>query len=96
MMAKKKSSICVEVLYCFEALSGLRINLGKSGLVAIGDVDDVDDLANILGCRVASLPMKYLGLLLGASYKSTSIWIGVWMEEIVFVKGCTFNSFNST
>jgi hypothetical protein len=95
MMAKKESSICVEVLYCFEAPSGLRINLGKSGLVAIGDVDDVDDLTNILGCRVASLPMKYLGLLLGASYKSTSIWIGVWMEEIVFVKGRTFNSFNS-
>jgi len=34
-------------------------------------------LANLLGCRVASLPMTYLGLQLGASYKSTSIWNGV-------------------
>jgi hypothetical protein len=34
-------------------------------------------LAHLLGCRVASLPMTYLGLPLGASYKSVSIWNGV-------------------
>jgi hypothetical protein len=58
----------------FEAASGLRINLGKSEIVLIGGVEDVERLANLLGCRVASLPMTYLGLPLGASYKSTSIW----------------------
>jgi hypothetical protein len=30
-----------------------------------------------LGCRVGSLPMTYLGLPLGASYKSVSTWKGV-------------------
>jgi hypothetical protein len=36
-------------------------------------VEDVDRLAHLLGCRVASLPLTYLGLPLGASYKSVSI-----------------------
>ena len=35
------------------------------------------ELANILGCNVAALPMKYLGLPLGATYKATSMWNGV-------------------
>jgi hypothetical protein len=40
-------------------------------------VEDVDNLAHILGCRVTSLPMTYLGLSLGASFKATSILNGV-------------------
>jgi hypothetical protein len=65
------------ILLCFEAVSGLRVNLGKSELVAIGEVDNIGELANILGCNVAALPMKYLGLPLGAAYKATSLWNGV-------------------
>jgi hypothetical protein len=34
-------------------------------------------LGSILGCRVATLPLKYLGLPLGASYKAKHIWDGV-------------------
>ena len=59
---------------CFEAVTRLKINLANSKLVPVGDVVDVEGLASIFGCRVASLPMKYLGLLTGASYKATSIW----------------------
>jgi hypothetical protein len=40
-------------------------------------VDDVEGLAQLLGCRVTSLPMTYLGLPLGVSYKAVSIWNGV-------------------
>jgi hypothetical protein len=58
-------------------VSGLKINLGKSKLVPIGEVDDVESLAHILGCRIGSLPMSYLGLPLGALFKSLSIWNGV-------------------
>jgi hypothetical protein len=65
------------IFLCFEAASGLRINLGISEVVPIGAVEDVDRLAHLLGCRVASLPLTYLGLPLGASYKSVSIWNGV-------------------
>jgi hypothetical protein len=62
---------------CFEAVSGLRINLGKSELVHIGEVDGMESLAHILGCRIGSLPMTYLGLSLGVLFKSLFIWNGV-------------------
>jgi hypothetical protein len=58
---------------CFETVSGLKINLAKSELVLVGNVD-VDGLADILGCVVASLPLKYFSLLLGASFNAKSIW----------------------
>jgi hypothetical protein len=50
------------------------VNLGKSEMVAVGDVGNIGTLAAFLGCRVAGLPMKYLGLPLGAAYKAASIW----------------------
>ena len=34
----------------------------------------MEDLAQILGCQTASLPMKYLGLPLGATFKAKLIW----------------------
>ena len=46
----------------------------KSEMVPIGEVDDVHALAEILGCRVGTLPMSYLGMPLGASHNSPSIW----------------------
>jgi hypothetical protein len=62
---------------CFEAVSGLKINLAKSKLVPIGLINNIEGLARILGCRVSSLPMKYLGLPLGASFKAKPIWNGI-------------------
>jgi hypothetical protein len=74
--AKQIQHLCC-IFLCFEAASGLRINLGKLEIVPIGEVKDVEQLAQLLGCQVASLPMTYLGLLLGASYTTISIWNGV-------------------
>jgi hypothetical protein len=48
-----------------------------SNLIPVGNVDQMEWLDRILGCGVAILPMKYLGIPLGASYKSTHIWEGV-------------------
>ena len=62
------------ILVRFEEVSGLRINLGKSELVPIGVVHNMDVLVEMLGCRQSSLPLKYLGLLLGAKFKELSIW----------------------
>jgi hypothetical protein len=56
---------------------GLRFNSGKLEIVPIGALEDVEGLAHLLGCQVASLPMTYLGLPLDASYKFVSIWNGV-------------------
>jgi hypothetical protein len=60
------------LLLSFEAVSGLKINLAKSVMVPVGYVDNMGDLACILGCGVSSLPIKYLGLLLGAPFKAKS------------------------
>jgi hypothetical protein len=57
----------------FEDVSDLKINLAKSELVAMGNVENVVGLAGILGCSVSFLPLKYLGLPLGASYKAKYI-----------------------
>ena len=62
------------VLIWFEAVSGLKINLGKSELVAVGDVRNMEVLVAVLGCNQGFLPMKYLGLPLGAKFKDKSIW----------------------
>ena len=45
-----------------------------SEMVPIGEVDNVHALVDILGSRVGSLPMSYIGKPLGAPYKSLSIW----------------------
>ena len=52
----------------------MKVNVGKIEIVPIGEVNNLDALANILQCRVGSLPMKYLGMPLGTSYKAASIW----------------------
>jgi hypothetical protein len=53
------------------------MKLAKLELVPAGNVEDVTELAGILGCGVVSLPLKFLGLLLGASKKAKHIWDGV-------------------
>lgn len=62
---------------CFEAVSELKINLSRSEIILVSEVDGVESMASILWCRVALLPMKHLGLPLGVSYKSTFIWSGI-------------------
>ncbi|RVW63201.1 putative ribonuclease H protein [Vitis vinifera] len=53
------------ILLWFEAASGLRINLAKSEIIPVGEVDEIEELAVELGCKVGSLPSQYLGLPLG-------------------------------
>ncbi|XP_035551431.1 uncharacterized protein LOC118349840 [Juglans regia] len=42
-------------------------------MVPVGSVNNIKQLANTLGCKVASLPMEYLGLPLGAASRAISI-----------------------
>ena len=55
-------------------MSGLRVNLSKSALIPAGDVPNVHVLTRFFGCGVDHLPSSYLGLPLGAPYKSIEIW----------------------
>ena len=61
------------LLLNFQAVTGLKVNVHKSEMVPIGEVDDMYALAKILGCKVGKLPMFYLGMSLGASHNSPSI-----------------------
>lgn len=84
-LKEKKKSIDVRVLLeyqynlghifpCFEAILGLKVNLRKSVLVAVGEVLHQKELAGILNCDISFLPLTYLRLPLGASFKSKAIW----------------------
>ena len=72
--------ICLVLLW-FEAVSGFKINLGKSELVHVGQVYSIELLVDVLGCKLGLLPMRYLGLPLGAKFKEKSIWNPI-MEKV--------------
>ena len=70
--------------------------MGKLELVPVGSVPNVEELAGVLGCKVAGLPMSYLGLPLGASFKNLAIWNGIikkmeqrlaWWKRMFLSKG---------
>ena len=65
------------LLMCFEAISRLSINLEKSELIPVGMVENVEGLALEFGCKVGALPSSYLGLPLGALFRSVVAWDGV-------------------
>jgi hypothetical protein len=65
------------IFLLFEAASRLKVNLAKLVLIPMGNVQQVDYLASILGCEVATLPFEYLGLPFGAPNNATHIWDGV-------------------
>jgi hypothetical protein len=48
-------------LYCFEWMSGLKINYHKSEVVAFGVDDDTQTaIANMLNCKVGNMPLKLM------------------------------------
>jgi len=62
------------ILTIFEGISGLHVNWQKSCLFPVNQVNDMQGLADNLGCQVASLPTKYLGMPLGAKNKKLEVW----------------------
>ena len=61
----------------FEAASGLRINLAKSELIPVGEVEDIEVMTVELGCKVGDFPVKYLGLPLEPITKPCLCGMGV-------------------
>ena len=61
----------------FEALLGLKVNMEKSELIPIGRVENVGELADEYGYKVGNLPSTYLGMPLGAPFKSIGVWDGI-------------------
>lgn len=58
----------------FELVSSLKISLEKNELISIGRVENINEFANKLSCRVNNLSFKCLGIPFGAYFKSTPIW----------------------
>ena len=65
--------LCMMFIW-FKVGTSLKINLGKSKLVPIGVVHNIELLLTVLGYKQGILPMKYLGLRLGAKFKDKTIW----------------------
>ena len=59
-------------------LCGLKqfqgLNIEKRKLISIRRVPIMKELMDILRSRIGPLPSKYLGLLVGVVFKSTTIW----------------------
>jgi hypothetical protein len=47
--------------------------MSKSEMMPIGEVENLSSLADILSCRIGALPISYLGMPLGASFKATGL-----------------------
>lgn len=70
------------VVLCFDIVSSLKVNLEKSEITPVGVVSNISCLTNLLGCKIAALPKKYLGLPLVAFSKAKSTWLGVWHGDM--------------
>ena len=76
--AKKDDMTFLSWILCwFEAALGLRINLAKSEIIPVGEVEEILEMAVELGYKVGQLPSTYLGLPLGAPNKAVCVWDGV-------------------
>ncbi|CAN1121444.1 Putative ribonuclease H protein At1g65750, partial [Linum perenne] len=61
-------------LICFECITGLKVNLHKSFMFAVGSVPEMARFAALVGCQVSVFPTYYLGLPLGVKSFSEIIW----------------------
>lgn len=43
-------------------------------MISIGSWDNAEYLADLLGCKLENLPIKYLSLPLGSKYKDVGMW----------------------
>jgi hypothetical protein len=64
------------------------VKLFKVSSTHVDATEDVAGLARIFGCKVSSLPMKYLGLPSRASFKPKSIWDGIIEKMECCLAGC--------
>ena len=73
-VCKEKLEHLSWALIWFGAISGLKINLEKSELIPVGLINDVEDPARVLGCKLGTLLTSYLRMPYGAPFKSYKVW----------------------
>ncbi|XP_052114148.1 uncharacterized protein LOC127745457 [Arachis duranensis] len=63
------------LLRCFEMMSGLSINFEKSNLIPVNCRPEwVTRMCQLLGCQETALPVRYLGISLGANPRLVKTW----------------------
>ncbi|XP_026408982.1 uncharacterized protein LOC113304133 [Papaver somniferum] len=62
------------ILSTFEMLTGIKLILDKSSMISVGADVNTEELVLELGCKAEAMPIKYLGLHLGVTTRSLSIW----------------------
>ncbi|XP_016185651.1 uncharacterized protein LOC107627320 [Arachis ipaensis] len=63
------------LLRCFEIMSRLSINFEKSNLIPVNCSQEwVSRMCQLLGCQEAALPVRYLGINLGANPRLVKTW----------------------
>ena len=51
------------ILYCYEAMSEMKINYKKSEVFTVGiEISDHQQIAEFFGCKMGKWPMTYLGM----------------------------------
>lgn len=54
------------LLYCFEWMSGLKINYNKSEVFVLRvEKEEASRVSNMLNCKLGQLPVSYLGIEMG-------------------------------
>jgi hypothetical protein len=72
------------ILYCFENISGLKINFHKSEVIVVGtSKEEGARIANCLNCKERELPMKYLGIpiTIDKLYIADLMYVGLKVEN---------------
>jgi len=82
------------ILYCFEWLSGLKINFHKSDVYVFGvEQSEKENLANMLNCSLGEWPMKYLSIPISPNRLGISAFAGLgekWRKDWIREKENTF------
>jgi hypothetical protein len=66
------------ILYCFEWLSGLRINYHKSEAYIFGESGyNMTRIANMVNCKLGELPLKYMGFPISDSKLGMDAFVGM-------------------
>jgi hypothetical protein len=84
------------LLYMFELMLGLKINFLKSKIFTIGGDNEIASFyADMFGCQVGSLPMKYLGVPISSTSLKNSDWdfldpkmikkLDAWVRRLYFL-----------
>ena len=77
---KEQLSALSWILAWFEAFSGLRINLDKNVLISVGEVEEIEEIAVELGCKVGCCPLFTWGCPLEPTTKLSLYGMG-WKRE---------------